>query len=305
MKNTVKFLGIIVLAAIIGFAVTSCGGGKSSALIEMVRVEGGAFTMGSPTNEPGRFDNETQRQVTLTNGFWIGKYPVTQKQYQAVMGYNPSWFCAHGGGAEEVTGLDTSNFPVEVVSWYEALVFCNMLSILEGLSPAYSINGSTNPDDWETVGNWDRVIIVEGSNGYRLPTEAQWEYACRAGTTTAFNWGTNTINSTQANYHAEWVDANNTMEGTFFDRTSEVGSYAPNAWGLYDMHGNVWEWCWDWYGDYVNRSQIDPQGAPSGSRRVLRGGSWWSSGQYVRSAYRDWHGPSVQVARYGFRVLRP
>ena len=263
----------------------------------MARIPAGTFMMGSLATEPGRETNETQHSVTLTKSFYMGKYPVTQAQYEAVMGSNPSSF----------TG---NNLPVEYVSWYDALVFCNKLSMMEGLTPAYSIDGKTDPAEWGAVPTgsnaiWDAVTIVSGSTGYRLPTEAQWEYACRANTTTAFNWGTNTIDSSKANYNASNVDANNLTAGTYLGKTSEVGSYAPNAWGLYDMHGNVFEWCWDWYGSYSSGAQTDPTGAVSSGSRVLRGGSWNYFGRYARSARRDYDVPDRRRNDFGFRLVRP
>jgi formylglycine-generating enzyme required for sulfatase activity len=308
MKNKIKLFGI-ALVSIIGFSFVACDNGNNPGgsnptpiAISMVQITGGTFTMGSPESEPGRYSEETQRQVTLS-GFSISKYPVTQGQYETVMGTNPSYFQV--STIARYTG--TVNHPVERVSWYDAIVFCNKLSMSEGLSAAYRINGSTDPTAWGTVPTnrdtaWD-VEIVVGSNGYRLPTEAQWEYACRAGTTTAFNWGTNTISSSQANYGASSVDANNTVEGTSLDRTTAVGSYAANAWGLYDMHGNVWEWCWDWYGSYPSEAQTNPIGAGSSeSPRVRRGGAWSNSGKGARSAYRFSYHPFVRSYSIGFRL---
>jgi formylglycine-generating enzyme required for sulfatase activity len=281
-----------------------------SPIIKMVWIEAGTFTMGSPADEPGRnttAGRETQHPVTLTAGFYMGKYPVTQAQYEAVMGSNPSY---HTTPVSPET--DTGKRPVEMVSWYDALVFCNKLSIREGLTPAYKIDGKTDPAEWGTVpttGNsdatWNAVEIVAGSNGYRLPTEAQWEYACRAGTTTAFSWGTNIVSSTQANYDGSTVDANNTTAGTNLERTSMVGSYAANAWGLYDMHGNVFEWCWDQYGTYEDGPQTDPTGAVSGSNRVIRGGARNGSGQNLRSAFRGDAPPGLRGGIFGFRLVRP
>jgi formylglycine-generating enzyme required for sulfatase activity len=202
---------------------------------------------------------------------------------------------------------------VETVSWYDALVFCNKLSLLEELTPAYRIpgfNNSTDPADWGDAPSindeiWNAAEIVDGSTGYRLPTEAQWEYACRAGTITAFNWETDYIDDRKANYDARYLDANNTVAGTYLARTSEVGSYPPNKWGLCDMHGNVWEWCGDWYGTYANGAQTDPVGASSGSMRVIRGGYWFSGGYGVRSAYRGGSSLHIRANRNGLRLIRP
>jgi formylglycine-generating enzyme required for sulfatase activity len=281
----------------------------------MVWIPAGTFMMGSPANEPGRESIETRHQVTLTNGFYMGKYPVTQAQYQAVMGTNPSKF-----KTPVSPETSTAKRPVEQVKWYDAIVFCNKLSMQEGLSPAYTMyrddapyadgaaktwtnipaNWSTDPADWGTVPDrpierWFAVRIVEASNGYRLPTEAQWEYACRAGTATAYNTG-NTISDDTG-----WYKSNGE------NRTHEVGLKPPNAWGLYDMHGNVCEWCWDTSlnNDYAGGPQADPTGAASGSQKILRGGSWYYAEQYLRSASRNSVNVIAQYDDQGFRVVRP
>jgi len=242
-----------------------------------VRIQGGTFTMGSPANEPRRFDYEgPQHQVTV-NSFYMGKYEVTQKEYQEVMGTNPSDFKG-------------DKLPVENVSWYDAIEYCNKRSQKEGLTPAYTING-------------DNVTWNRNANGYRLPTEAEWEYACRAGTTTPFSTGNN-ITTSQANYDGDYP-YNNNAKGTYREKTTPVGSFASNAWGLYDMHGNVWEWCWDWFGSYSSGTQTDPQGASSGADRVMRGGGWYNDSQYVRSAYRSYDSPSLRDSALGFRLVRP
>jgi formylglycine-generating enzyme required for sulfatase activity/TolB-like protein len=237
-----------------------------------VRINGGTFTMGSPASESGRGSDEgPQRQVTVSS-FNIGKYQVTQKEYEEIMGTNPSNFKG-------------SNLPVERVSWFDAIEYCNRRSQRENLTPAYTISGS---GDNRTV-TWNR-----NANGYRLPTEAEWEYACRAGTTTAYNTGAS------INDNTGWYTANSAGS------TQEVGKKPPNAWGLYDMHGNVWEWCWDWYASsYPSGAQTDPIGASSGSIRVFRGGSWSHSATAVRSAYRSYRTPSDRVNFLGFRLVRP
>jgi uncharacterized protein YjdB len=308
---TVSNSGLVtgVSAGTATITVTTSNAGKTASCtvivyqaFSMVWIPGGTFTMGSPTSEPDRFSYETQHQVTLTKGFYMGKYPVTQTQYQAVIGSNPSSFFTSSGGD------NPANRPVERVSWYDAIVFCNKLSMSEGLSPAYRISGNTDPAAWGSVPTnssttWDAVTIVAGSNGYRLPTEAQWEYACRAGTTTPFSTGNN-ITTSQANYDGNFP-YNNNAKGEYRQRTTPVGSFAPNSWGLYDMHGNVLEWCWDWFGTYASGAQTDPTGAVSGDVRVLRGGSWNGSGRILRSAFRSYN-PSYRINSYGgFRLSRP
>ncbi|MCL2155011.1 MAG: chitobiase/beta-hexosaminidase C-terminal domain-containing protein [Leptospirales bacterium] len=259
--------------------------------IPMVSIPAGTFTMG----QTGVVTPE--HEVELTTGFYMGKYQVTQDEYFAVMGTNPSSF-----SSSPATGEDQGKRPVETVSWYDALVFCNKLSDAEGLIPVYSINGSTDPDDWGAVptssnATWNAVVIVSGSTGYRLPTEAQWEYACRAGKINEY-------------YNPEWdgtTVAN--APGWYYDnsgsKTHQVGLKAVNDWGLYDMHGNVYEWCWDWYGTYPSIAQTDPQGAVSGSDRVIRGGYWGYVASSMRSASRFNISPSNRGSYGGFRVVRP
>ncbi|WP_461256864.1 SUMF1/EgtB/PvdO family nonheme iron enzyme [Treponema sp. R80B11-R83G3] len=237
---------------------------SASISANMVRIQGGTFTMGSPTNEPGRSSNEVQHQVTVSS-FYMGRYEVTQKEYKEIMETNPSDFKG-------------DNLPVENVSWYDAVEYCNKRSQKEGLTPAYTRNG-------------DNVTWNRGANGYRLPTEAEWEYACRAGTTTAYNTGA------IINDNTGWYSTNSGY------KTHPVGEKPANTWGLYDMHGNVWDWCWDWYGNYSSGSQTDPMGASSGTVRVVRGGSEGDNGAMVRSAFRFTESPYNR--RGGFRLVRP
>jgi len=259
-------------------------------LVSMVQISAGTFTMGQTDIS----DATPVHSVTLS-AFNMGKYLVTQALYQLVMGTNPSNF-----SSSPQAGETQSLRPVEQVSWYDALVFCNKLSVMEGLSPAYSIKGSTDTTTWGTVptvsnSDWNAVEIVVGSNGYRLPTEAQWEYACRAGTTTVYNTGDTISDNTG------WYRDNSG------NKTHEVGLKPANAWGLYDMHGNVWEWCWDWYSSsyYSSSPTNDPMGASSGSDRVLRGGCWVDLAEDLRAAYRNYSNPNDRGYIIGFRLIRP
>ena len=240
----------------------------SSIGLEMIFCPPGTFTMGSPANEPGRGGDETPHTVTLTHGFYLGKYEVTQAQYQTVMNGN-----SEGLGADP-SQYKGSNRPVEVVSWEDAQVFLAQLNAIEQTAGRL-------PAGWE----------------YALPTEAQWEYACRAGTSTAYSWG-NDINSSRANYN--WNEAHNT--GIDSKQTVEIGQFSANPWGFFDMHGNVWEWVHDWKANYPGGALIDPVGPASGSERVKRGGSWYGGGASLRSARRSSFTPSIRGVDIGFRV---
>ena len=265
-------------------------------LIDAVKINAGNFTMGSPDTEVGRGSNETEHSVILTKGFYMGKYEVTQDQYQKVMGTNPSNFTSNPDSGEI-----QEKRPVEMVSWYDALVFCNKLSIKEGLTPVYSINGKTDPDEWGTVptvssATWNGVEPNWNANGYRMPTEAELEYACRAGTSNPYNpvWDGTTV----ANAPGWYVDNSES-------KTHEVGKKPPNGWGLYDMHGNVRELCWDSYGgNYPIGSQIDPIGAESNAYRVMRGGWCNNIARHLRSASRDYDSKWYRSNSIGFRVVR-
>ncbi|MDR0443695.1 MAG: formylglycine-generating enzyme family protein [Treponema sp.] len=280
---------------IIALAFTCCHSkskGPAAPLpITMIAISGGGFSMGSPADEAGHNIDETEHQVILST-FHMSKYPVTQTQYTSVMGSNPSYFAS---------GSDAGNRPVEQVTWYDAIEFCNRLSEMEGLTPVYAITERTprtgNPViDAAVTPTWT-------NNGYRLPTEAQWEFACRGGTVTPFNTGNN-ITTSQANYDGNYP-FNNNPAGVYRKTTTAADSFPPNAHGLHDMNGNVWEWCWDWYGSYPEVTQTDPVGAPSGTLRVLRGGSWDFSAVPLRSAFRHSYAPSGRNIDIGFRLVLP
>jgi len=224
--------------------------------MKLVWIPAGEFMMGSPMSEPEREPEEVQHRVRISKGFWMGVYEVTQREYLAVMGNNPSIF----------------DLPVETVSWDDAQEFCRKLSQKEGKT-------------------------------YRVPTEAEWEYACRAETTTPFSFG-ETISTDQANY-----DGNQTygsgVKGQYRAKTVTVGNFRPNAFGLYDMHGNVNEWCQDWYGEnyYGSSPEVDPQGPAGGIYRVVRGGCYRNGPQACRCAFRNCTTPDYECDLIGFRVV--
>jgi formylglycine-generating enzyme required for sulfatase activity len=228
--------------------------------MKLVMIPKGTFIMGSPESEWGRLDNEVQHQVTLTRDFYLGVTEVTQAQYKDVMGENPS------GHQDYLVQGDSSSYPVEKVSWEDAVEFCRKLSDM--------------PEE-------KKAGLV-----YRLPTEAEWEYACRAGSNTAFSFG----DEAESLSEHGWFDENSNFG------TRPVGELKPNSWGLYDMHGNVWEWCCDWYGGYPKGAVSDPVGPQAGSFRVLRGGGWYYVAADCRSAFRYRRNPSFRHFNIGFRV---
>jgi formylglycine-generating enzyme required for sulfatase activity len=234
--------------------------------MKLVRIAPGKFLMGSPNAEPERTANEIQHEVQITRSFFLGVYTVTQAQYKKVMGTNPSFFSATGGGQSSVRGLDTSNFPVEKVSWNDADAFCKKLSALRAEKGA--------------------------RRKYRLPTSAEWEFACRAGAKTPFSWG-KTITAAQANFSLSPLN-----------RTCKVGSYKPNAWGLYDMHGNVWQFVSDRHdANYYRVSpRKDPPGPTVGTMRECRGGSCRQAAMHCRAAFRGVVFPTTTYDHVGFRV---
>jgi formylglycine-generating enzyme required for sulfatase activity len=235
------------------------------AALAMLAVDPASFIMGSPADEPGRAADEGRRDVVLSRGFFLGETPVTQAQWQAVLG-------------EPVSFFKGDDRPVELVSWFDAIRFCNALSILEGLPEAYHLE--TAEAHW----------VDPASPGYRLPTEAEWELACRAGSSTPFSTGAS-LAPTQANFERRLGPA-----------TTPVRSFPPNPWGFHDLHGNVWEWCFDAYDPDGPPALIDPVGLSASGSRVARGGSWASGPAACRSAARAQLSPWDRKSSVGFRV---
>ena len=233
------------------------GGG----VLSMVWIEPGTFQMGSPSSEAGQYTNEGPvHRVRISEGFWMGKYEVTQGQWEGVMGTRP-W-----SGKDYVRS--GSDYPAVYVSWDDAQEFIS------------------------------RLNASAGSAVYRLPSEAEWEYACRAGTTTRWSFGDN---ESQLRHYA-WYRANAWDVGEKYGH--RIGTKRANPWGLYDMHGNVWEWVHDWYGNYSSSPVVDPVGPLSGSDRVIRGGDFGNDARSVRSALRYGHSPGYRFNHIGFRLLR-
>ena len=222
-------------------------------------IEPGMFEMGSPEDEPKRWDNEVLHTVTLTQGYWLADTTVTQALWHAVTGHNPSRF-------------KDENRPVENIDWNDAQKFIEQLNSLK----------------------LDLKLC--------LPSEAQWEYACRAGNQTPFSFGEQ-IDASLVNFDGT-RPYNQGKPGEFRAETVAVKSLPANSWGLYEMHGNVWEWCQDWYGEYPIGPVIDPSGSDTGSLRVLRGGSWNFSGRNCRSAVRNDYSPEIANGNIGFRLAR-
>jgi formylglycine-generating enzyme required for sulfatase activity len=224
-------------------------------------IPAGTFMMGSSGTEQGHWKDEVLHQVTLTKGFWLAETTVTQALWRAVKSDNPSHFKG-------------DNRPVEQVSWNDAQAFIQQLNTaLQTLQPEYAL---------------------------RLPSEAEWEYACRAGNQTRFNFD-GTVSLDKVNYRGVWDDSN-LSEGAL-QETAEVKSYPCNVWGLYEMHGNVWEWCQDnWTEQLAKNSVIDPIELNTGSARVIRGGSWNSVGRLVRSAVRSGNMADNRLSELGFRL---
>ncbi len=269
-RSTIPILSLVSLVAIFQVLNPNPSWGsdktfKNSLGMEFVLIPAGSFMMGSPPDEPHRDKDEARHKVTITRPFYIQTTEVTGKQWRALSGWK--LFGRH----------KSTDKPVVKVSWHDCMRFIEKLNDLnEGV--------------------------------YRLPTEAEWEYACRAGSQEAYTWG-ETIECSKAMYGNNRLKSGvctefNEARGLPVDGPAPVKSYEPNRWGLYDMHGNVWEWCADWYGPYPKHPVSDPKGPESGEVRVRRGGSWFRFGWYCRSANRNWGRLDNRYQTLGFRVVR-
>lgn len=271
--------------------------------LELMLIEGGSFHMGSPANEKGRHADEERHSVLIREPFYLGAREVTQAEYRKVMETNPSWFAQFAPGEDSVHAVDKDQLPVERVSWYDAIDFCNRLSNRDGFPAYYKV------DEVNRVDNSIRSakVTIVGGDGYRLPTEAEWEFACRAHSDGPYHFP-NVPLGKDANFKSSLVPGGygNVPRWQALNRTNKVGSYPANPYGLYDMHGNVGEWCWDYYDkDYYTKSpNADPSGPPSGTHRVVRGGSWLVMEVSSRCASRFMLSPGERDYSVGFRVAR-
>jgi len=245
--------------------------------LELVLIPPGTFLMGSPDTEWGHRPEEQQRQVTLSHSFYLARTEVTQRQWHIVMGSNPSYL------------YDCPDCPVENVSWYDAIEFCNKLSAMENLLQSYTVV--------DNKVNWN-----DSANGYRLPTEAEWEYSCRAGTSTPFNTG-HCLSASDANFNG-YLHPQNCPLGLSREQVIDVGSFEPNAWGIFDMHGNVAEWCWDWVSLPTSDPATDPRGPEHGELKVVRGGNYAKGPHACRSACRMVNDPGQRNPSLGLRLAR-
>ena len=291
---------------------------------EMVQVDGGSFEMGSSV--PG--DYAAPQHTVFVDSFLLGTHPVTQKEYKKVTGTNPAKFRVYRHPAEAKAYLSQNDVgsidfnhpvlaleprPVENVNWFEAVVFCNLLSIQTGLKPCYTIRNSVFPENWgripvsspahdSEVSNyfqWNKVSCDFHADGYRLPTEAEWEYAARGGARSRgyLFAGGNVL--AEVGCHQEAVAYTEQIQ------TAPVASFAPNELGLYDMSGNVWEWCWDWIGRYSGEEQSNPHGPVQGQDRVARGGCYSGKESWCRVFFRGGNVPEFKAnSTFGFRLCR-
>lgn len=250
----------------------------------LIPIKSDSFKMGSPKNEKGHQKDEIQREVTITKLFHISSTEITQKQWHDLMGTTFSDLinqqrgpAGRGAKLNSKASAEGPKQPMCFVNWHDAIAFCEKLTTAEQKSG----NLSTNQH-------------------YTLPTEAQWEFACRAGTTTAFSVG-NIFTSDNANFYGK-LPYGTQEQGVFLEKTTPVSSFKSNPWGLYDMHGNVYEWCFDWYSE-TPKDQVDPTGPEQGDGRIIRGGAWDRKALSCRSAYRYSRDPNRRSHNIGFRVV--
>ena len=264
---------------------------------DFVLIPAGTFQMGS---NDGYSDNKPVHQVTITKSFYMGKYEVTQAEYEKYCSYTVSSSPSSSYG-------DGDNYPAYFVSWYDALVYCNKRSTAEGLTPCYSISDNTDPSKWGTVptstdSTWDAVVCDWNANGYRLPTEAEWEYAARAGDNTVYSLTYSGTSDENKLLEYAWLYSNSN------NATHEVGTKLQNAYGLYDMSGNVWEWCWNWFTDSYDTGKeggSDPTGTSAGSSRIRRGGGFGNFSYQCAVSFRYTAGyPGNREKACGVRVVR-
>jgi formylglycine-generating enzyme required for sulfatase activity len=284
LMRSAATIGLLVAAAspeVVGFEPQKAIGDRSIVLnsigMKLVAIPSGEFEMGAPESEEGsRIDERPVHRVRISRPFHLGVYEVTQEEYKKVTGHNPSYFSLEGEGRRKVDGMDTRTLPVENISWDEAVDFCKKLSEL--------------PEEQKA----GRV--------YRLPTEAEWQYACRAGTNTPFHYGS-ALGAGDANINGNFPYGG-APRGAFLGRTTKVGSYKPNAFGLYDMHGNVAELTADWYARFYFKDSpaVDPLGPETGADRVVSGGSWGTDAARCRSAFRRSNATSGKASYFGIRV---
>jgi formylglycine-generating enzyme required for sulfatase activity len=253
----------VLFVLIFALCATAAFGQDAPVPAGMVRVEGGTFLMGSTNGD----DDEKPIHSVTVRGFYMGEYQVTQREWQDIMGSSPSRF---KGDA----------LPVEQVSWLEAVEYCNRRSVKEGLVPAYG-------------GSREDITCDFSASGYRLPTEAEWEYAARGRDPAVYEYS-----GSDSPGNVAWYTGNSGRQ------THEVGTKQSNSLGLYDMSGNVDEWCWDRYGNYPESAQTDPRGPADGADRVMRGGSWNGSARGVRLTYRNRNASSYRNRSIGFRLAR-
>jgi formylglycine-generating enzyme len=235
--------------------------------MEFILIPKGSFSMGNSSNNHNGPNTELQHKVKISHDFWLARFEVTQEQWQHIM------------GKEEIHPEKPSPF--------------------RNTHPQYPVVGISYFDIQQFM---DRLNTLSTDHQFRLPTEAEWEYACRAGTTTPYSCGFY-ISDTLANYNATWPSTHSTP-GNYIGHPVPVGSYPPNPWGLYDMHGNVWEWVADWYAPYSSAEAIDPQGPSNGTMKIIRGGSWYFGADHAESSSRRTHEPGLWGFSIGFRIVR-